>query len=226
LAGLQGQVAANTGVLTYAIAGYFPAPTKTTGSIADSISVFAGNPTSGTRNYAILSLGDVIIASNKKLILEGTLGAIGDTYLVYDSAGTTMDFFVDGNERLTIQADGKVGIGVSDPHSKLEVAGAISSGIATITGDQSDYNVSGINTLFVNPSAGTSITGFTGGVAGQVLFVSATANGQDITMVHNSGTQKVFLHTGASETLSTEYGGWTLTCDGSDWYDTEHSKHA
>lgn len=95
----------------------------------------------------------------------------------------------------------------------------------TITEDTANLDVAGINVLFVDPAAETTITGFTNGVVGQVLFVSAVANGQDITMVHNSGTQKVFLHTGASETLSTEFGGWTLTCDGSNWYDTEHSKH-
>ncbi len=122
--------------------------------------------------------------------------------------------------------DGNVGVKVNDPHSALEVAGAISSATATITENAVDLDVSGINTLFVNPAGGTTITGFTNGVAGQALFISALSNGQDITMVHNVGdNQRVFLHTGASETLSTEYGGWTLTCDGTHWYDTEHSKH-
>lgn len=128
---------------------------------------------------------------------------------------------------MTLLRGGNVGIGVTDPHSKLEVNGAISSAITTITESEDDIDVSGVNILFVNPGAATIIGGFTNGVAGQVLFISAVANGQDVTMQHNDAgnTQKVFLHTGGDETLSHEYGGWTLVCDGSNWYDTEHSKH-
>lgn len=136
-----------------------------------------------------------------------------------------LQFATNDAVRMTILGDGKVGILVADPHSALEVAGAISSATATITGNTANLDVSGINVLFVNPGAATTITGFTNGVVGQVLFISALSNGQDITMAHNSGTQKVFLHQGADETLSTEYGGWTITCDGTHWYDTEHSKH-
>ena len=139
-----------------------------------------------------------------------------------------MSFYFDGpgNRMIWLDSTGTPAIRMElSQAGAFNVHGRISSATATITEDTANMDVSGINTLFVDPAAGTTITGFTNGVAGQVLFISAIANGQDITMVHNSGTQKVFLHTGASETLSTEYGGWTLCCDGSNWYDTEHSKH-
>lgn len=111
----------------------------------------------------------------------------------------------------------------------ITTAGRFVGGSATITASSDTTDVSGINTLFINPGAAVVIGGFVGGVAGQVLFVSAIANGQDITLEHVEGiggaTQDVYLHSGLDETLSTEYGGWTLTCNGTNWYDTSHAKH-
>lgn len=102
LAGIRGDAAADSGTVTYGISGYFTAPVATTGSIQDAISILALEPTTGTRNYAGLFLGDIVVASDKKLLLEGGLGSKGDTYLVYDSTGATMDFFVNGLESLNI----------------------------------------------------------------------------------------------------------------------------
>ncbi|GAI42995.1 unnamed protein product, partial [marine sediment metagenome] len=49
----------------------------------------------------------------------------------------------------------------------------------------------------------------------------------DVTLMHNAAPpgQAVFLHAGASETLRGEYGGWTLVCNGSNWYDLSHARH-
>lgn len=180
----------------------------------------AGFSTAYPTNFVIASSLSGSVHMLVEMSAQGSYNAGHSGSLAFfTTSGTTR------TEVMRLTRDGNVGIGVADPHSKLEVAGAISSATATITESTANMDVSGINILFVNPGAATSITGFTNGVAGQVLFISAVANGQDITMVHNSGTQKVFLHTGGSETLSHEYGGWTLTCDGSNWYDTEHSKH-
>ncbi|GAI80245.1 unnamed protein product, partial [marine sediment metagenome] len=33
------------------------------------------------------------------------------------------------------------------------------------------------------------------------------------------------LHAGADETLTGEYGGWSLVCNGSHWLDVSHAKH-
>ncbi|GAJ02290.1 unnamed protein product, partial [marine sediment metagenome] len=40
-----------------------------------------------------------------------------------------------------------------------------------------------------------------------------------------TGNQDIFLHAGADETLTGEYGGWSLMCNGSHWFDVSHSKH-
>lgn len=61
----------------------------------------AGAPTTH-EEWAGMFLGDVQVISDKKLILEGSATVKGDTYLIYDSAGLTMDFFHSGVKRLSI----------------------------------------------------------------------------------------------------------------------------
>lgn len=94
---------------------------------------------------------------------------------------------------------------------------------------QNAVDVSNVNILFLDCSAhDIVIGGFVGGVNGQVLQIArlcAAAN--DATLEHNEGTgnQDIFLHVGQDETLAGEYGGWTLVCNGTSWYDTSHAKH-
>ncbi|GAH18479.1 unnamed protein product, partial [marine sediment metagenome] len=62
----------------------------------------------------------------------------------------------------------------------------------------------------------------------QRLFIArlcAAAN--DITLMHNDGSsvQRIFLHKGLDETLTGVYGGWTLVCNGTNWFDLSHAKH-
>lgn len=94
---------------------------------------------------------------------------------------------------------------------------------------QDDVDVSNVNILFLDCAANDIVIGgFVGGVNGQVLHIArlcAAAN--DATLEHNEGTgnQDIFLHVGQDETLTGEYGGWALACDGSNWYDISHAKH-
>lgn len=94
---------------------------------------------------------------------------------------------------------------------------------------QDDVDVSNVNILFLDCSANdVVIGGFIGGVNGQVLHIARLCAGaHNGTLEHNEGTanQNIFLHKGADETLFGEYGGWNLVCNGSNWYDTSHSKH-
>ena len=122
--------------------------------------------------------------------------------------------------------ENKVGIGVLDPHSKLEVAGAISSATATLTDNSDNYDVSGINVLFVNITANKILGGLSGGVDGQVLHVVYKGNYTATLTVEDTegvGTQDIYTHTRLDETI--DGGGYTLVCDGSDWYDTSHARH-
>jgi len=94
---------------------------------------------------------------------------------------------------------------------------------------QNDVDVSNVNILFLDCSANDiTIGGFVGGVNNQVLHIAKLcAAEQDVTMKYIAGTgnQDMYLHAGVDETLHGEYGGWTLACDGSNWYDISHAKH-
>lgn len=94
---------------------------------------------------------------------------------------------------------------------------------------QDDVDVSNVNILFLDCSGNDiTIEAFIGGINGQVLhIVRLCASANDITLEHNKLTanQNIFLHRGLDETLTGEFGGWNLACNGDDWYDCSHAKH-
>lgn len=96
-------------------------------------------------------------------------------------------------------------------------------------GPTDNVDVADIGILFIDCSANNvTIGGFTGGIDGQHLHVvRGCAAVNSVTLEHNEdhAFQKIFLHRGADETLTGEYGGWTLACNGSDWFDVSHAKH-
>lgn len=96
-------------------------------------------------------------------------------------------------------------------------------------GPTDDVDVTDVGVLFLDCSANDiTIGGFVGGINGQILRVAKTCDAaHDVTMEHEEGTgnQDMHLHAGLDETLRGEYGGWTLVCKDSAWYDISHSKH-
>lgn len=96
-------------------------------------------------------------------------------------------------------------------------------------GPTDNINVADVGVLFIDCSANdVTIGGFIGGINGQVLRIAKLcAAAQDVTLEHIEGTgnQDIYLHAGLDETLRGEYGGWTLVCDGSNWFDISHAKH-
>ncbi len=117
------------------------------------------------------------------------------------------------------------------PILSYRAMGAPYSGTKTHSalGPTDNVDVSDIGILFIDCSANNVIIGgFVGGIKGQHLHVvRLCAALNDVTLEHNEGTgnQDIFLHAGADETLTGEYGGWTLVCNGSHWFDVSHAKH-
>jgi hypothetical protein len=102
LAQLNGTIAISTGTTNlqnkFEVTG---AGGTHTGGIVYSRSVWATEPTNLTglatfERWAGLFSGDLQVNSDKKLLLEGTDTVKGDTYLIYDSAATELDIYVNG----------------------------------------------------------------------------------------------------------------------------------
>ncbi len=88
----------------------------------------------------------------------------------------------------------------------------------------SNFDVSGINVLCLETDTGAiTITGFIGGLVGQVLQLVRTDTTNTVTLEYDagSGNQDIFLSDEVDETLTT-FGGWTLVCDGSNWFEVDN----
>lgn len=132
------------------------------------------------------------------------------------------------NDEVYFETGGDVGIGVADPHSKLEVAGAISSACTLFSteGPTDNVDVSGINTLFIDTSANdVTIGGLAGGVDGQYLHVSKRGSANILKLEHaeGGGSQDINLHDGNDETIGAgKWGGFYLVCCSGEWWDVQH----
>ncbi len=151
----------------------------------------------------------------------------------------TIDPLVGAPEEVTVEYDGPSNLLATVWDKQWEPWGPIVSveiptppetkTFSTGPAPQDDVDVSGITILFLDCSGhDIVIGGFVGGKNGQVLHISrlcAAANDAKLEHNHISGNQDIFLHKGADETLTGEYGGWLLACNGTNWYDVSHAKH-
>ena len=115
-------------------------------------------------------------------------------------------------------------------NSDLSVSGGrIFSGTKTITASSDNTDVSGVNTLFINPAATVVIGGFAGGVDGQVLHVIIVDGDQTVTLENEeaTGTQKLAMHESSDETLTRDRGGFTFVYNSITgfWHDCSHARH-
>ena len=95
-------------------------------------------------------------------------------------------------------------------------------------GPTDNVNVADISMLkLTTQDNSVVIGGFTGGVAGQVLFIVKYQGSNVATLEHfeSHANQKIYLQSGADETIgvagiksSNPMGGWVLVCDGNHWY--------
>ena len=126
------------------------------------------------------------------------------------------------NERMRIESDGKVGIGLTAPTTTLDVEGTVSYKHTAFTtaGPTDNVDVSDTTVLEVDTSSNNvTIGGFTGGVQGQILYIVKTNTANFIQLEHNEGggSQDIFLTSGSDDRV-VGYGGYTLYCNGASWF--------
>ena len=95
-------------------------------------------------------------------------------------------------------------------------------------GPTDNVNVADISMLKLTTTDNSVVIGgFTGGVAGQVLFIMKYQGSNVATLEHfeSHANQKIYLQSGADETIgvagiksSNPMGGWVLVCDGNHWF--------
>ena len=104
----------------------------------------------------------------------------------------------------------------------VNLQGAISykHGTHSTAGPTDNVDVAGISVLRVNTvSNNVTIGGFVNGVEGQILHIVKTSTNNFIQLEHNesTGNQDILLTSGSDERV-VGYGGYTLYCNGSNWY--------
>ncbi len=134
-------------------------------------------------SYKLDVVGDVNVADGYALLFNGSRVLRGDTMdgTVYiggiDSSITTAYLRTAGVDRMTIDADGNVGIGVTSPLSKLDVSGGVA------IGSYAGSSVAPTNGLIVsgNVGIGTTTPGYKLAVSGDVYASSFIDDGITIT---------------------------------------------
>lgn len=135
------------------------------------------------------------------------------------------DLFIDGTAHIdTLDVDINAAVA-----GNLTVGGNVVAPLKTKTIDHDTdgvIDVEGISTLFVNTTGDDiSINGFTNGINGQVLHIANIGNTNykiDINQASSGGNQDIYLNGGSQTIYASNYGGWILVCDGSNWYDTNY----
>jgi hypothetical protein len=95
------------------------------------------------------------------------------------------------------------------------------SATVTAAGPTDNVDVTGCSVLFLDTASNhVTVGGLSGGVAGQILHVVRTSTTNNAILEHNEGggSQDIFLADEGDQTLTT-YGGWTLVCNGTSWFE-------
>ena len=108
----------------------------------------------------------------------------------------------------------------------LEMSGAIQANSLTVTNatDGDAVNASAVNVMFIDSTGDVTIGGFTDGVAGQMLHIAVidTTGTTTLEYAESTGNQDIYLSAGGDE-AETGYGGWTLLCNGTHWYESNRA---
>ena len=170
-----------------------------------------------------------IDTSQRAAFVAGTAAApaittTGDTNTgVFFPAADTIAFSEGGAEAVRIDSSGNVGIGTTSPAYKLDVAGfakgAIVHRAGTYTAGATTPSVSGITFLSIANSSPTTITNFTNGAAGQIIYLYFDDSN---TTINRSNAYLA----GAANFVSTVNDMLVLLYIGPYWYEISRSANA
>ena len=179
---------------------------------AGTVAIFQGNGSAGDDSQVSILGG----ASALSVVNFGDASDENVGRVAYGHSSNIMAFRTNAVDRMWLTNIGSLGIGVSSPNSRLQVAGSVSTAERTVTGsvtlDIADY------TLFMNNSAAATVSLPTAvGINGRIYIVkkiSATGGGRQVT-VDGNGTETI---DGAlTVMLNTANEFVTVQSDGSNW---------
>jgi len=195
---------------------------STTGNtIIDSSEDIELNADGGDINFkdGALRLGNI---NSSGLSIDNINSNTGTSISITLGTDAGDDFIVDTNTLVAEGDNNRVGIGIVAPTTTLDVEGTVSYKHTAFTtaGPTDDLDVSDTTIIECNTvSNSITIGGFTGGVQGQVIHIVKTSSSNNLSLEHAEGTgnQDIYLTTGDNERI-VGYGGWTLYCNGSNWF--------
>jgi len=150
-----------------------------------------------------------IIASQSCTVSNSNSAIIGGTLNTVSGIGSA----IIGGTSKTLSANNTVLV----PNLVVDNSLQFTAG-TTVTGSTATVNVAGRSILYVNAGSSTTIGGFSGGVAGQILHIVCTSATHNTTLANNgAGTEKILTNTGSDIVIDT-LGGATLIFNGTSWY--------
>jgi hypothetical protein len=187
------------------------AATNTTG---DAIEINRG----GTKVAGIDGFGQLTVAG----FTGSTRMNSGVNFAAFTNIWTATNadspfFRIDATNDFVVRADGNVGIGDTDPSSRLRVAGSFSGAITEVSGnttlDDTHYAV------MVDASGGdiTISLPAASGLAGRMYYIKKIAGAtSNVVTIDPSGAE--LIDDAATKDLSNNYQAATIICDGDEWY--------
>jgi hypothetical protein len=148
--------------------------------------------------FGVLSLENVEVAADVNIGFDGGILANSDTYLVYDSASSTLDGFIDGTQWLDVGSAGTIGLGGSDAASN-----------AVINFDETSSSLRGSLNFILDYTGASVCSNINSTLTNNATQASPTIYNQFISMIHSadsSGTANVY---GVSNTLTLDSMAFT-----------------
>jgi hypothetical protein len=179
----------------------------------------------GSDNAKVKVRGDLEVTGGLNFKNDVEVDLSFDDLSLSGDLNVTGDVTVDTDTLKVDATNNRVGIGTESPTTTLDVEGTVSYKHTAFTtaGPTDSIDVSDTTVLEVDTSSNNVVIGgFSGGVQGQVLYIVKTDTTNFIQLEHDEtpaagSHQKIFLTSGADERV-VGYGGYTLYCNGTNWY--------